>query len=273
MPGSSPLLSVPYPVGGDAPLGHSQMETLVRELEKYGVIPVADTTERDSVITAGLRHAGTMCYITGTESLQVYDGTVWRTYYSSQYGPERGVISSAQPLPSASGNQGRLIYDQTIDAVKYSDGSTWTRLVDNNILRQADGVYDGTTCTTTALVTGGGETNPSGASPIYARVIVPENKKLLITVSAQMQIDTTGEQVRFGWVVRNDANTQDLQGPNLLRAARNRSLDVHESASWTSLVSMSAQSEGDYVRVYGVHAVSAGEGTYTSREVVVQPVR
>ena len=271
MTATTPLLAILYPLGSDLPDGASQMETIAKALEKYAVIPVLSQAARDNTITAGLRHDGTMAWITGTDELQVYTGSAWQTVYT---GGDKPVRLGAD-LPNAANypNGGIFVRSGGDPAAFFCTGSGWTRLTDMNDLQNqlGHGTVDGVTVTTTDV---NGASNPSGGGAVFTTVKVPESGRILVTVSAMMKCASNTESAYFGYEVREDTNTNPGTwfGFNKQRSGR-VSDSQFQSSGWTSIINVGHV--GSQCRVYGMHAVSNANqaGTFMQREVVAIPVR
>ena len=268
MTATTPLLAVLYPLGSDLPDGASQMETIAKALEKYAVIPVASQAARDSTITAGLRHDGTVAWITGTDELQVFNGSVWQTAYTGGDKPVR----LGDTLPNAANypNGGIFVRSGGDPAAFFCTGSGWTRLLDMDDLQNqlAHNNVEGTLVTTSNV---DGTSTPGGGGAIYTTVKVPESGRVMVHVSAMMKCAINTESVYFGYEARSEAGAV-WNAFNKQRSGR-ITRDYYESSSWTSIISVAHV--GSQCRIYGMHAVSNTnqQGSFLQREVVAVPVR
>lgn len=269
MPGNTPLIGVQYPTSADPPDGAAQIETVVRALEKYGVLVAADPTARDALITQGLRHEGQLVYLTTTEKLQVFSDNAWDTVWAAGDIAVRrdDVLGDASLLP---GRIKVLTAPGTQDTVWFSTGLAWVRLIDATDSRTAKGDSNPAAVTTSSV---NGDIL-AGANRVFVDVVVPDSGRLEIAASALCKIDGAGgEMVRFGYEVQN-LNGNNVVAYNTAKVGQHNST-LFNSCGWTSIVNVGSDKAGDTVRVFGVHSVSnnARTGTYTQREIVAVPVR
>jgi hypothetical protein len=287
------------------------METLLRGLEKYVVIPVANTTERDDLLTGGLLHDGQIIYITGADEFQARLDGAWRSLLAID---ERNTDHKTV-LGDATGELGRVRYRESDDSLWVSYGTDWYKVggkdvrlairtidplpdsedVDAGSLRYRGGAYhvsngaaDGWTTilddddtkaakganSTSACTTSsvGGTEDPTSGGVVDVTVKCPRSEKFLVTVSTQMYIDNTSGEAFCGFEARHGGSTVDAF--NKPRACRTNRAEV-ASYSWTSQSSPSGITEDDDVTFRLVHAVDNGARTahYASREITVVPVK
>lgn len=270
MPGTSPLLGIQYPTATDTPAGMEQMETILRALEQYGVLVAANATERDAVITAGLRHEGSVVFLTDSETLQVRAEGAWQKMWKPGDLATRRVESLGDP----SGTPGEIVVRQSAgadDTVHFSTGGAWLRLLDTSDASTAKNAVSFDFVHTTSQ---GGVTQPDGGGNIKVPVKVPDSGSIQITVSAKLRTDgNNGIGAIFGYEVRNSSGgTIDT-----FTAGRAALCDrnSYNASSWSSIRNLGPGQAGKTVDVFGVHATenNAQRAEFTVREIVVVPVR
>ena len=74
---TSPILKFGLPEMDDGPNIEDSFNTLAKEIEKFVVMRFTDSSARSTAVTSPV--AGMTSYLTGSNVLEVYDGSAWKT--------------------------------------------------------------------------------------------------------------------------------------------------------------------------------------------------